>query len=560
MECIQKIIRFFFSPRMKLQRVALVHILRKGRQNIMKKLALFIIGVLLSVGFLALAGQLAIAQDEAVTTPSMGDEIEVDGRVVVIQGARYASSLTDNTGTGSYSALPGDKFLLVEVTILNPNPGEEMTVGTDDFASIVTYGSGTPAPKVGSGSSNYCLTAGANFCGGSTRTSGNLSQDWVYIVLENSGPEFSLSFEGDTVQPIQITTAPVTPTSLPQFETLITVNNIQEVTSMATFFNYHENRISQLSLSADDRVVASSSWTATKLWDIEANEELAILDGDGAVFSPVAPSLLAFKSFDNEIRLHSVDTGDTTTLGEFAERLYTVSWSSDGKVLAASGCDDLQGWSNCIDASIHLYNMVDQSLIVELDGQSPALSPDGSLLAYKRSVVDSEELVVYTIANQEELTIPVEESVTQLRFNSDSGNLAVATESTITVFNTMGEELLMVDQFEKVQSMVFSENQFVVSGCELQESRWACAEDAARLLVFDGNLEQVQTIQTANPLSGLSFMDETLIAFSFGQIQFWNLGDEAIINQVAISSNAVFAENFIVASNGRQMRLYSIKK
>jgi WD40 repeat protein len=144
----------------------------------------------------------------------------------------------------------------------------------------------------------------------------------------------------------------------------------------------HTGPVGRVSLGADGRLLASSSWDGTiRLWEMPGGQPLATLKGHTGAVYDVALSrdgrLLASSGEDATVRLWEVPGGQPlATLQGHAGPVYGVALSADGRLVTSGGKD----------ATVRLWESGSRRLLATLHGLSSgvwgvALSADGRLVA-----------------------------------------------------------------------------------------------------------------------------------------------------------------------------------
>ncbi|WP_242033361.1 MULTISPECIES: serine/threonine-protein kinase [Cyanophyceae] len=140
-------------------------------------------------------------------------------------------------------------------------------------------------------------------------------------------------------------------------------------------------KVYAIALSPTEPILASSSGTTIKLWDVQTGQPLRTLTGHLDVVSCLVVSpdgkLLISGSADKSIRLWDLQTGQRiNTIALHTDTILSLALSSDGRMLASGSLYD----------PIKLWDLETNQELVSLSGQAGriealAFSPDGLWLA-----------------------------------------------------------------------------------------------------------------------------------------------------------------------------------
>ena len=505
-----------------------------------------------------------LAQDDMDI--QMGTPIEYDDQwSITINGASFEYSLRDNTGTGTVRPTAGNIFLLLDVTLTNHlHPDVETSLSTSGFSSIVTDSGGNSGPKIGSGTSNYCVSGGGSICGGTTTSpNASISTNFVYVIAENPEPPYTLEFSDVDLDPITFTTEVVPPAEINLPSERIDAQNISDIEVIATFLNYHMSDINSLGISPDSqRLISSSSFGTTRIWDLVANEEVMTLSGRNASFSPVNNDLIALITYDSDasiynIELYNMADGTSTVLGSYAERASTLQFNSDGSVLVSYGCDELRSW-NCVNGIVYLYDVASgDELAVINDANWPVLSSDGTILSYREA--ETENVVLYNIESQETLfTVETETDRIRSAFSPDSQLIAIADTGTLNIWDTNSGEIVgSVSGYHTVMALTFAPDnmQLVVAGCveALRYSSCENEEDRDLRVVDVASGETIKQMEMPQIVFSLGFAldDQALVIGGWGLKQYIDFESGDMLQSLSDSNYIIFnAESTLIATNG----------
>jgi WD40 repeat protein len=224
------------------------------------------------------------------------------------------------------------------------------------------------------------------------------------------------------------------------FSALIDIMSGQGPSHEVARWEAHDAIVTSMSVAPDGTMLATSSSDGTvRLWDLAAQERLAVLHHDEPVMS------VAF-SPDGE-QLASADFGqvhiwDVTTHREVAKleghgQVWSVAWSPDGTTLAGSG-DTARLW----DARSH-------EQIRDLSLYAPYLearfSPDGRFFAARNEVGTVALWNVETYDRPATIDIGESNALSSLAFSPDGQVLAVAGNSDeLRLWDTTAHQLIDV--------------------------------------------------------------------------------------------------------------------
>ena len=143
----------------------------------------------------------------------------------------------------------------------------------------------------------------------------------------------------------------------------------------------HSKPISQVAFSPDGKILASSSYTQIKLWDVASGKELRTLEtgsvsSGSLAFNPNG-KILAVGGSDHVIHFWDIESGQKKlqTLTGHSEVVTSLAYSSDGQLVASSS----------LDKTVRLWHVSGKQLksfpTSSLFTSSVAISPDNKLIA-----------------------------------------------------------------------------------------------------------------------------------------------------------------------------------
>ena len=144
----------------------------------------------------------------------------------------------------------------------------------------------------------------------------------------------------------------------------------------------HSKPISEVAFSPDGKILASSSYTQIKFWDVASGKELRTLqtgsvNSGSLAFNPNGKTL-AVGGNDHVIHFYDVESGHKKleTLTGHSLVVTSIVYSSDGQLLASSSLDNtVRLWH--VASGKQLKSFATNSLSIN----SVALSPDNKLIA-----------------------------------------------------------------------------------------------------------------------------------------------------------------------------------
>lgn len=267
----------------------------------------------------------------------------------------------------------------------------------------------------------------------------------------------------------------------------------------------HDGIATAVTYSPDGRLVASSGWGGTKVWDAVSHELLLTLNGhacctvNDAVFSPDS-SHLATAGPDGLVIVWNVATGeqvmaldghDSTTVG-FQTGVLGVAYSPDGRYIASGGTDGIMRlWDAATGETVQIFQGHEQGV------SGLAFSPDGTKLA--SGSWDWTAKIWSVPTGDEILTLTHPTMVLGVAFSPDGTRLAttLATDGLAQVWDAETGQLLLNLWGHQgiVEDVAFSPD-----GYRLATSGWDGAVrlwnilNGQQLLVLDGHNGIVQDI------------------------------------------------------------------
>jgi WD40 repeat protein len=160
-------------------------------------------------------------------------------------------------------------------------------------------------------------------------------------------------------------------------QTIINLTNADQVTTPAY---WEQPSLSELSCSANGRMLAATSSNGIYLYDLQNLTKERFLpipaNVNSVAFSPDG-QMLATGSTDALIRLWQLSDGTLLdTLSGHTDSVWNVTFSPDGETLASASLDHtIRLWQ--VDEGLLLFSLREHSAPV----QSVAFSPDGQTLA-----------------------------------------------------------------------------------------------------------------------------------------------------------------------------------
>lgn len=161
-------------------------------------------------------------------------------------------------------------------------------------------------------------------------------------------------------------------------------NSNQPIRTMeaATFPDY----VKSVAFSPNGQILASGSITSKviRLWNVQTGEMIRTLQGHDGISNRIAFSpngqILASASSDKTIKLWDMQTGKALRTIQLGDSSQSLSFSPDGKLLAAPGYFDKSGttiriWNVETGSPVRTFPRPDSNV------KSVAFSPDGKMLA-----------------------------------------------------------------------------------------------------------------------------------------------------------------------------------
>ncbi|MGB2925728.1 MAG: hypothetical protein WBB82_10540, partial [Limnothrix sp.] len=321
----------------------------------------------------------------------------------------------------------------------------------------------------------------------------------------------------------------------------------------------HLDSVFDANLSPNGRLIASASWDDTvRLWSLEG-KLLATMIGHTervtrVVFAPDGQSVFS-SSWDNTIKEWSLKGTELRSIDAPLERLTAINLSPDGELMAiASG-------------SGAMIQRLDGSFSKMLTSQREvywiAFSPDGEEIV---TVEEGNQLILWNQAGdrQQVLTLPVEPSVLFAAFSPD-GKTLIATDAqgnlTLwergdrqTAFPTAGIRILEAHS-EPVFFLSFNQDgsQFATASADNTVKVWG--RDLALQETFSGHRDDVRSVlfhpETDQLIS--ASMDKTIRIWDFAPDRRVILNHEQPIRDLAFSAEG---DRLATASNDKTIKLW----
>ena len=254
----------------------------------------------------------------------------------------------------------------------------------------------------------------------------------------------------------------------------------------------HDGWITSVSFSPDAKLIATASFDQTvKLWSIEG-EELQTLAGHAqpvlsVSFSPDG-KLIATASEDKTVKLWSIEGEELQTLIGHNEAVQSASFSPDGQTIASAS----------IDKTVKLWSLEGkelQSLKGHEEGVlSVSFSPNGQTIAtasFDKTVklwsIEGEKLQTLTGHN---------EQVKSVSFSPDGKMIATASDDeTVKLWSIEGEQLqTLIGHNEAVQNVSFSPDgkMIATSGNDGRVKLWSI--EGEEIQTFTGHDEPIYDV------------------------------------------------------------------
>lgn len=128
----------------------------------------------------------------------------------------------------------------------------------------------------------------------------------------------------------------------------------------------YSNWVHDLALSPDGKIIASSNDDKTvRLWDVQTNQCISILEGHAGcvwsvAFSPLSGGLLASGGDDQTIRFWDTLSGQCVKVLQNSDRIRSIAFSHDGQILT----------SGSVDCNIKLWNIRTEEWFETLQGHT----------------------------------------------------------------------------------------------------------------------------------------------------------------------------------------------
>ncbi|MGB6301608.1 MAG: AAA-like domain-containing protein [Rivularia sp. (in: cyanobacteria)] len=331
--------------------------------------------------------------------------------------------------------------------------------------------------------------------------------------------------------------------------------NIKNGSELNTLLG-HRGPVWQVNFSNDGKLLLSSGDDGMlKLWNVKyANNQPQTLKGHlgrvgSATFHPTNNNIVASAGNDGQIRLWHTQSKEPRTLAGYNNKVRSVSFSPDGKLLAA-------GYNS---KEIKIWNVKDSSLIKSLTHKKKIwrviFSPDGKLLAtagYDNTVK------IWNVDNWTELyTLKSHTDVVRgVAFSPDSKFLAsVSKDRTVKIWRINNGELLKTfkGHNDSVRSVAFSPD-----GKNL-----ATASFDRKIFLWDiKNSKIIKTLDGETIyLTSISISpDGKLLAAGSGEstVKLWNIADGRNIH--TIKGHGIWVRDVSFSPDGKTLATASFDR
>jgi WD40 repeat protein/DNA-binding SARP family transcriptional activator len=204
----------------------------------------------------------------------------------------------------------------------------------------------------------------------------------------------------------------------------------------------HAGEVSAVAFSPDGKLLATAGRdTTAKIWDAATGAELVTLRGhsqsiDDIAFSPDG-KILATASGDKTVKLWDVESWKELRTLDASDNIWIVSFSADGKLLAAGGEQTASVWD--VDTG---------QLLLTFEGQTGpvAFGPVGNQLA---TVSNDDTTKIWNVETGEEI-LSLDYVANILAFSPDGKRLATANTELKVWDVTTGEELVSATGFTAI--------------------------------------------------------------------------------------------------------------
>ena len=315
----------------------------------------------------------------------------------------------------------------------------------------------------------------------------------------------------------------------------------------------HEQDVISVTFSTDGKYIATgSSDTTVRIWDASSGNLLHTLEGHtvevgGLAFSPEG-SLLLSSSEDGTLIIWNVETGERLrSVPEFT--LYKVSFSPDGKRVAAATFNGLQVWSYTPDSAELITFEESQAILTIPDGSYGIFSPDGKhLAAVSFGIASGNAIKVWDAATGQELLTLIGHTdwIMGLAFSPDGKRLAsTSLDGTVRIWSlSPGEETIAVSGPGAGYGtrVVYSPNgqEFATNGGDGTATIWNVETGKPRL-TLTGHAAEVMSMAFSpdGTRFGTGGLDSTAIVWdaASGQKLLTLSGHEDGVRDIAFSSD-----------------------
>ena len=271
--------------------------------------------------------------------------------------------------------------------------------------------------------------------------------------------------------------------------------------NITTLDSYHTSWIYGVTITPDEKTLASVSFDKILLWDIETGNLDFVLEGHtDIIFSlDISPNgkFIVSGSLDKTVRLWDLENKSLVcVLAKRKDPIYSVAFSPDGNLIASGGASKYKD-ANRKKTSIYLWSIKKQELICTFSGHdlrinSLAFSPDSKILA---SGSNDKTVRLWNVDSKNELQVLKEHSdnVSNVAFTQDGQYLLSSGGGGINQWNVKSGELEdnFASEFEYIKC-------FAIHPCD----RVIAIEVQSGIKILDlTNKQKVEHLDFSYPIS-----------------------------------------------------------